>query len=711
MYKKLIPLFAAVGLLLWAGCSDVPTPLNRNETGLRITISDGTAGSRTLYPNAVFSKYILHFEGPGTHADITLTAGQNSTTVSGLVAGTWTVTATGYVMINGIEHAAAEGSHQVNVTTGSFQGIGITIKASQNGANGFFSYSVSFPHARVNDAELRIYPFGDNEWDWDTQAFDLRQTSSGSLSLASGYYVMYIRLSTDYQMAARREIVHIYSNMETSAEYIFTDEDFTDAVTLSGTANVTIDGQVPPYFVWITAFNGNLPMDTYFGFVDTRNDQQWSMQIPAFDTDTPVYFAVETGALIDGRWDLIQKKTSTYVMVKDEDISGIEIICNIGYITLSGTVDVSMYGQTPDGVYVLYMHPDLIQVLYASANREDNVWSWSMRIPSFDEDTPMDFAVEAYLSGCWERKWIDQSVTVNDQNANNINLGRVDLIVDIDIANAIPLTADVWKNGNITTSNLEDWYSISVTAGTTYYFWFNHSYVGDGTKTLDGIFNAYYSNESTIFSHDRAWFNPVAFTANSNDTVYIKVYGLGYTTGTYAIGYSTDSHWHYHYSTPTRPDWLEPGAKLVYSNGVLFGAGDYEIIGSYPFVEVWNDYTGQGVDLSAVDGTRIVMYMDPRNETGNWVCAVFFLEDEGSTNNNINANAYNLVFDHKGSEVGVALNSSLLYDYMTPTAPDIWTTQTVNLNAASGVVRQIIFSAIGENTQVWIDNIRLVPKN
>jgi len=649
MHKKLTPLFAAVGLLLWAGCSDVLAPSNRNETGLRITISNGTAGARTLYPNAVFSKYILHFEGPGTHADITLTAGQNSTTASGLAAGMWTVTATGYVMINGTEYAAAEGSEQVTVTAGSFQGIGITIKASQNGANGFFSYSVSFPPSRVSDAKLWVYPLGDNEE--DATSINLRETSSGSVSFAPGYYMMSIRLSTSYQIAERREVVHIYSNMETSAEYTFTDEDFTDTdtitlsgtanvtvngqvpsgissiqvtaylnsysigsgqvkndntwsmqipafdtdtpiyfsvvveydytynrpslskgtgqseivkdedisgiaitldiglITLSGTANITMDGQVPPFFLVAALLNDDYALS--WAVQNVENDNTWSMQIPPFDTDTPVYFMVETGAVIDGRWEEIRKETGWSVMVKDEDISDIEITCNISYITLSGTVEVSMYGQDPDGVRIYpdrhgYTNFQSYSPRYASANKGDNGWSWSMRFPSFGEDMPLCFQVRASLGGWEESKWIDQSVTVNDQNVNNINLGRVDFPIDIDIANAIPLIEDAWKAGNITTSNPEDWYSISVTAGTTYYIYRNDRYKGDGNKTLDGYFQVYSSNGyllSSSGSSDPAWngYKVRSFIATQSGTVYLRVRSAGsgkLSTGTYAVMYS-----------------------------------------------------------------------------------------------------------------------------------------------------------------------------
>ena len=572
-----MPLFAAVALLLWAGCSDVLAPSTRNETGLRITISNGTTGARTLYPNApVFSKYILHFEGPGTQPNITLTAGQNSTTVS-LVAGTWIVTATGYVMINGTEYAAAEGSEQVTVTTGLFQGIGITIRASQNGANGLFSYSVSFPHARVNEARLYVYPFGVNEWDLsDEDVFDLWQTPSGNVALAPGYYMMSIRLYTDYQIAVRREIVHIYSHMETSAEYIFTDEDFTDYITLSGTANVTVDGQVSDETFVIAYLNDDLGS---FRQIDAAwvydSDDTWSMQIAAFDTYTPVYFMVQAAA--DNYANGLLKKTGLSVPVKDEDISDIEITLDISSIILSGTVDVRMYGKVPDDTILLvFTDADYsgFAIGFAWVNQNDNN-TWSMRIPSFDTNTTVYFAVEACLYGMggeYEFKQINRIETVRNQNVSNIDLGRVDFTVDIDIANAIPLTADIWKDGNIPARYGVDWYSINVTAGTTYYIYWEY-------KSWSGTVATFDSNGNLITSGD--WYS-ASFTADQSGTVYIRVYA-GDKAGAYAIMYST---------TPRSNVDVQMPSAFDANNFLQLGFGyvDYNNVYAYVYYYNYNHY-------------------------------------------------------------------------------------------------------------------------
>jgi uncharacterized repeat protein (TIGR02543 family) len=123
----------------------------------------------------------------------------------------------------------------------------------------------------------------------------------------------------------------------------------------------------------------------------------------------------------------------------------------------------------------------------------------------------------------------------------------------------ILLIEDQWEDGEITTDtpNREDWYSIEVTAGTTYYFWWNDSSWGDGTKTLNIKVSAWYENGNIVFS-DKAsninvWDMSRAFTPVSNGIVYIRVTPSNSSaTGTYGIVYSTSG----------RPGWTPPfGSK------------------------------------------------------------------------------------------------------------------------------------------------------
>ena len=110
-------------------------------------------------------------------------------------------------------------------------------------------------------------------------------------------------------------------------------------------------------------------------------------------------------------------------------------------------------------------------------------------------------------------------------------------------ANPIPLTENIWVNDYIISGIGVSavWYSFNVTSGTTYRVWWNDSYAGNSTKTLDVKVSAYYSNGTSIFTgEDSGWSTARSFTASSSGTVKIKVepYSSG-STGTFAIVYST----------------------------------------------------------------------------------------------------------------------------------------------------------------------------
>jgi hypothetical protein len=103
------------------------------------------------------------------------------------------------------------------------------------------------------------------------------------------------------------------------------------------------------------------------------------------------------------------------------------------------------------------------------------------------------------------------------------------------------LTSGQWYNANVYSS--DQWYRFYVIQGTTYYVWWNDGYSGDGSKTLDIIVSAYYSNGTPIFwEEDSAWTFPIPFYSSSSGYIYLKVEPYtGGSTGTYAITYNTNS--------------------------------------------------------------------------------------------------------------------------------------------------------------------------
>jgi hypothetical protein len=102
------------------------------------------------------------------------------------------------------------------------------------------------------------------------------------------------------------------------------------------------------------------------------------------------------------------------------------------------------------------------------------------------------------------------------------------------------LTDNVWAEGYIS-SVYGNWYAFTVTAGNTYYVWWNdsQSFGSVDHYTADVTVSAYYSDGTPIFSQtETAWITPRSFTANSGGTVYVKVVPRS-PTGSFAIAYTT----------------------------------------------------------------------------------------------------------------------------------------------------------------------------
>ena len=156
-------LLALSAALVLAGCFNPLDPVDSGaQTGagyLSVSIAGQGGGARTLYPSANFTKYELTFASDGkSYGPKTLT-GTASESFDDIPAGTWTITAKGYVAIDGQEYAAAEGSETVDIEAGENQSVSIAISAKQDGDPGYFYYNVSFPHAKVDTATLPLSQF------------------------------------------------------------------------------------------------------------------------------------------------------------------------------------------------------------------------------------------------------------------------------------------------------------------------------------------------------------------------------------------------------------------------------------------------------------------------------------------------------------------------------------------------------------------------
>jgi len=113
--------------------------------------------------------------------------------------------------------------------------------------------------------------------------------------------------------------------------------------------------------------------------------------------------------------------------------------------------------------------------------------------------------------------------------------------------NAIALTDGQWEDGAITAAGGEVWYSFTVVSGTTYRVWWNDSWQGNSTKTMDVKVGGWYGGTGNlVFSeYDSAWTTAQSFTPNATQagTVYLKVTSNASSTatGTFGVVYTADN--------------------------------------------------------------------------------------------------------------------------------------------------------------------------
>ncbi|MDR2246476.1 MAG: hypothetical protein LBE17_07395 [Treponema sp.] len=395
-------LLAPAAAFILAGCFNSLDPRNPLESASRsgagslsVSIARQDGGERTLYPNAAFTKYVLAFassEAGKAYGPKTLT-GKNSEVFTDVPAGEWTVTAAGYVAINGTEYAAAEGSKEVTVIAGVGQSVSIAISAEQEGDNGYFAYNVTFPDAKVDAATLTVLRY--NAAGGVTAVADpvnLKASSSGYFNgeagLAPGYYRVDIVLENANQSTGVNEVVHIYSNMETSAVYAYTEADFIDFITLSGT--VTIDGG-DPQRVSVSAYEegtysiGSASIDPYTA------GAPWSMTLPPFSAETTVTFSVsyyDSSGNYSGVVSGISPTTVSTASIPN---------ISLDLVILSGTITATVNGEDPSHVYIYAHEGESTYILgSASLNPYSKDASWSMTLPAFSEETTVTFSVSLY---------------------------------------------------------------------------------------------------------------------------------------------------------------------------------------------------------------------------------------------------------------------------------------------------------------------------
>jgi hypothetical protein len=310
--NSVIPVVLALLVALVLSCSNLlepESPVIESGKGLvvlSVSTGDDSAGAstsiRTITPAEIpaFSRYELVFTKSG-ESDVTIS---NATGIAGagvsqeLAAGTWTATVRAYrqfIISSPEEYLAARGSETITVNAGAVTEKTVHIKPVPvtDTAPGIFTYKVTFPLGASGTLTLTggASPI----------SYTLSSGAEVSRELAPGYYNLVVSLTKGILTAGTSEKLHIYSGLESKAEYTFENTDFVQTVYLEGTfparpGGVTLTGGT------VTAYSDAVytsPIEQAQTTI-VSGATNWVVGVPAAKVGTSVYLKAElTGS--DGK--------------------------------------------------------------------------------------------------------------------------------------------------------------------------------------------------------------------------------------------------------------------------------------------------------------------------------------------------------------------------------------------------------------------------
>jgi hypothetical protein len=245
--KTMLNAAFSVGLLALAGviaaaCAGPLDPQRENDDGkgyVRISIAPD-ASARTVLPNALQLYYTLSFNN-GTVTTTETLGGALQKTVA-LPPGTYTLAALGYRSPYEAENAGApvvNGSpaSSFTVSAGVNPDVDVILTATQTGT-GTLRYTLTYPtNPAVSGGRIYVEqlggPYKQLIIPTILSSSSSTSTSTGTIpDLPSGYYQVTVYLSNG-RPAIASDLAHIYDNLETDAQFVFTASSFADVADLS----------------------------------------------------------------------------------------------------------------------------------------------------------------------------------------------------------------------------------------------------------------------------------------------------------------------------------------------------------------------------------------------------------------------------------------------------------------------------------------------
>jgi hypothetical protein len=317
----------AAVLLISCGIPLIELQSTKNPTKGMVTvlITDGNTGARTLIPTDItFSRYTVSFTQEGKEP-VELSSADEITTAE-LESGPWEITVKGYVTRQGKDYLAAQGSAPVTVTAGQAINAPVTITANQAGEEGIFSYDIrlALDVESLDKALLTLESL--DVGSGYKEKINLKDDGAerGSFPVKPGFYLLKVQLENAWQAAGKTEVVHIYTNMETKAEYTFKSSDFTKTVPLGGTAELITHGE-------------DQEKATLFIYSDEKCDD--------LITSTEVDLATK-------KWNTVipASYTKVYYKLGIDDVTGFFFSKDIGSTDIPeiGKIDIALSATVPE---------------------------------------------------------------------------------------------------------------------------------------------------------------------------------------------------------------------------------------------------------------------------------------------------------------------------------------------------------------------------
>jgi hypothetical protein len=331
-------------VLLLSGCS---SPLNDpssdpgESSGAKLVVQVGGLDARTLAPTDVSSvKYNVTIRKQSSNESVA--DGENVDFSAAqeylLEPGQYTVAVWAYT---GEYRGVASGQGTISLEAGETKELKITLQPdTAQDVPGTFQYSVTYPESlSYTEATLELKASTPNS-DTVTVNFLEGGLKASSLQLPPGKYNLTIKVTSGRKIGStttgelkvvEKETVYIYPNLTTSAEYGFTEADFSALVYFTGTAQILVGSELGyiPEKVQISLYNGEVQEDTIAWDADTET-YSWELLVPSD--------AINPGQVSTANFRFTLKTTSGKELVSPWQSANITGIQGVQDISLKASI-------------------------------------------------------------------------------------------------------------------------------------------------------------------------------------------------------------------------------------------------------------------------------------------------------------------------------------------------------------------------------------